>query len=103
MSESPTCWTFYKLGDPTLPSPIKVPTGWVEGAGGYYNPSNGAAVVEEAPVSIPVPESVPAPVPVLVEAPVSAPVSAPAPVLVEVPVSIPVPAPVPPPVVPVTL
>ena len=43
MSESPSCWSFYKVGDAALPAPVTVPAGWVEGAGGFYDPVAAAA------------------------------------------------------------
>ena len=43
ISESSVCWTFYKVGDAALPPPVEIPSGWVEGAGGYYDPVAAAA------------------------------------------------------------
>jgi len=82
MSESPACWIFYKVGDAALPAPVQVPAGWVEGAGGFYDPVATAAerkrfedriaasvaaapaapaapvAVEDAPVTVEVPAAV---------------------------------------------
>ncbi len=43
MSESPSCWSFYKVGDAALPPPVEIPAGWVEGTGGFYDPVAAAA------------------------------------------------------------
>jgi hypothetical protein len=73
MSESPSCWTFYKVGDAALPAPVTVPAGWVEGAGGFYDPVAAAAerkrFEERFAALAPAPAVEDAPAPVADEAP----------------------------------
>lgn len=39
ISESLEVWNFFKTDDTTRPPPIPIPAGWVEGPGGYYDPT----------------------------------------------------------------
>ena len=100
MSESPSCWSFYKVGDAALPAPVTVPAGWVEGAGGFYDPVAAAAerkrfeerfaalaptpAVEDAPVADEAPAAPPA-APAVEDAPAPAADEAPAPAADEAP------------------
>jgi hypothetical protein len=36
-SESPELWKFYSADSTDLPIPVAVPSGWVEGANGYFD------------------------------------------------------------------
>ena len=39
MSESCDVWDFYLVNDPALPAPVLIPDGWVERAGGFFDPA----------------------------------------------------------------